>query len=103
MSLATLAAAFGFTWLASRSITDALRSLTRQAKAMATERLPQGVSQVLQTPLGEDVVVPEVEPVRVNRATRWPRSPERSPRCRTPRSTWRSSRRCCGATSPTAS
>jgi signal transduction histidine kinase len=66
MSLATLAAAFGFTWLVSRSITGPLRSLTRQAKAMATERLPQGVSQVLLTPLGEDLVVPEVEPVRVN-------------------------------------
>ena len=89
--------------LAGVALDHRLALLTRQAKAMATERLPQGVSQVLQTPLGEDVVVPEVEPVRVNTRTRWPRSPERSPRCRTPRSTWRSSRRCCGATSPTAS
>ena len=65
MSLATLVAAFGFTWLVSRSITGPLRSLTRQAKAMATERLPRGVNRVLRTPLGEDVVVPEMEPVRV--------------------------------------
>ena len=98
MSLATLAAAFGFTWLASRSITGPC-ACSRQAKAMATAAAP-AVSQVLQTPLGEDVVVPGVEPVRVY-ATRRP-SPERSPRCRTP-PTWRSSRWCCGATSPTAS
>jgi signal transduction histidine kinase len=53
------------TWLASRSITRPLKSLTRQARAMADERLPQAVEQVLETPLGEDVVVPEVEPIRV--------------------------------------
>jgi signal transduction histidine kinase len=50
----------------SRSITRPLRSLTAQAKAMAGDRLPHAVMEVLQTPLGEDVAVPQVEPVRVN-------------------------------------
>ncbi len=65
LSLATLLLAFAFTWLVSRSITGPLRSLTRQAKEMASVRLPAGVNTVLQTPLGEDVAVPAVEPVRV--------------------------------------
>ena len=58
--------ALGITVLASRSITNPLRSLTRQARDMATERLPKAVQQVLDTPLGEDVVVPEVAPIAVN-------------------------------------
>ena len=43
-----------------------LRSLTRQAADMASDRLPQAVQQVLDTPLGDDVVVPEVAPINVN-------------------------------------
>lgn len=50
---------------ASRSITKPLRSLTDQARAMATDRLPAAVQQVLDTPLGEDVVVPELAPISV--------------------------------------
>src|SRR5690606_20181946 len=53
------------TWLVSRSITRPLRALTRQAKDMAERRLPEAVMEILQTPLGEDVVVPEVEPIAV--------------------------------------
>jgi signal transduction histidine kinase len=53
------------TWLVSRSITRPLRSLTRQAKDMADRRLPEAVTDILETPLGEDVTVPHVEPVRV--------------------------------------
>src|SRR5690606_3375326 len=49
----------------SLSITRPLRSLTRQAKEMAERRLPDAVLDVLETPLGEDVEVPEVEPVVV--------------------------------------
>ena len=52
--------------LASRSITNPLRSLTDQARAMATDRLPTAVQQVLETPAGEDVVVPEVAPIEVH-------------------------------------
>ncbi len=54
------------TWLVSRSITKPLRSLTEQAKSMAEERLPAAVTDILETPLGDDVTVPTVEPVRVN-------------------------------------
>jgi signal transduction histidine kinase len=54
------------TWLVSRSITRPLRSLTRQATAMADHRLPEAVLDILDTPLGEDVEVPEVEPVAVS-------------------------------------
>jgi signal transduction histidine kinase len=54
------------TWLVSRSITKPLWSLTRQAKEMADHRLPEAVTDILETPLGEDVTVPTVQPVRVN-------------------------------------
>ena len=53
-------------WLVSRSITRPLRALTREAKDMAERRLPEAVTDILQTPLGEDVAVPHVRPVRVN-------------------------------------
>jgi signal transduction histidine kinase len=54
------------TYVVSRSITKPLRSLTLQAKDMAEHRLPDAVLDILQTPLGDDVVVPRVEPVAVN-------------------------------------
>jgi signal transduction histidine kinase len=53
------------TWLASRSITRPLRSLRSQAEEMAGTRLPTAVRNILDTPPGEDVVIPEVEPIRV--------------------------------------
>src|SRR4030095_14173176 len=65
LALVALVGALVLTWLVSRSITGPLRSLTAQAKAMAGDRLPRAVIEVLQTPLGEDVAVPQVEPVRV--------------------------------------
>jgi signal transduction histidine kinase len=52
-------------WLASRSITRPLRSLKTQAEDMAGSRLPAAVRQILDTPAGEDVVIPEVEPITV--------------------------------------
>ena len=61
----TLTAALVLTWLVSRSITRPLRSLTSQAKAMARVRLPAAVREVLETPLGEDVAVPWLNPVTV--------------------------------------
>src|SRR4029453_12368119 len=66
LGVGALIAAFVLTWLVSRSITRPLRSLTAQAKAMAGDRLPRAVMEVLETPLGEDVAVPQVAPVRVN-------------------------------------
>ncbi len=65
MAMVTLAAAIGLSWLVSRSITKPLRALTRQAKDMADHRLPDAVSDILETPLGENVAVPHVDPVRV--------------------------------------
>jgi signal transduction histidine kinase len=66
MAVATLAAAVVLTWLVSRSITKPLRSLTRQAKSMADNRLPDAVMGILDTPLGEDIAVPQVRAVRVD-------------------------------------
>ena len=65
LAVSTVAAAFVLTWLVSRSITSPLRSLTRQARQISEHTLPAGVAQVLRTPLGQDVTVPQVEPVRV--------------------------------------
>jgi signal transduction histidine kinase len=53
------------TWIASRSITRPLRSLKEQAEEMAGTRLPSAVRQILDTPPGDDVVIPEVEPIKV--------------------------------------
>ncbi|HEX5366710.1 MAG TPA: nitrate- and nitrite sensing domain-containing protein, partial [Acidimicrobiales bacterium] len=61
-----LVSAGAVTWLVSRSITRPLRALTRQAKDMADRRLPDAVTDILETPLGEDVTVPSVEPVVVH-------------------------------------
>jgi signal transduction histidine kinase len=51
--------------MVSRSITRPLRSLTRQAIDVAQRRLPSAVRSVLETPRGDEVVVPELEPVRL--------------------------------------
>jgi signal transduction histidine kinase len=61
----TLLGAVVLTWVVSRSITVPLRSLTHQATLMATERLPAAVLRALETPPGEGVRVPAIEPVRV--------------------------------------
>jgi signal transduction histidine kinase len=60
-----LVAAVTLTVLVSRSITRPLRTLTGQAKLMADRRLPDAVLDILETPLGDDVQVPSVEPVSV--------------------------------------
>ena len=66
LALVAILVALLVTWLVSRSITRPLRSLTRQAKEMAERRLPEAVIDILETPLGDDVTVPTVDPVRVN-------------------------------------
>jgi signal transduction histidine kinase len=65
LMVVTLGAATALTVIVSLSITRPLRSLTRQAKEMAERRLPGAVADILDTPLGEDVVVPTVAPVQV--------------------------------------
>jgi signal transduction histidine kinase len=66
LAVVSVGVAILVTWLVSRSITRPLRSLTGQATAMADHRLPEAVLDVLDTPLGEDVEVPEVDPVAVH-------------------------------------
>jgi signal transduction histidine kinase len=61
----TFLSAVVFTALVSLSITRPLRALKRQATDMADHRLPEAVADILGTPLGEDVAVPTVTPVRV--------------------------------------
>ncbi|MGK2950196.1 MAG: ATP-binding protein, partial [Acidimicrobiales bacterium] len=65
IALGGLLLALVVTWLASRSITRPLRSLKEQAEDMAGNRLPAAVRQILDTPSGEDVVIPDVAPITV--------------------------------------
>jgi signal transduction histidine kinase len=65
LAVVLVVTALAVTVVASRSITNPLRSLTTQAHEMASTRLPAAVQQVLDTTLGHDVVVPEVPPISV--------------------------------------
>lgn len=65
IALGMLVVAGLVTWLASRSITRPLASLKAQAEDMAGTHLPAAVRQILETPPGEDVVIPEVSPIEV--------------------------------------
>ena len=62
---ALVVASLALTILVSRSVTRPLAELTTQAEAMAGERLPAAVKAVLDTPLGDDVAMPDVEPIVV--------------------------------------
>jgi methyl-accepting chemotaxis protein len=65
LALLAIALALITTWLVSKSLTRPLRALTQQATEMASTRLPNAVRSILNTPLGEDVEIPQVDPVRV--------------------------------------
>lgn len=65
IAIGALLLALVVTWIASRSITRPLASLRAQADEMAGTRLPAVVRRILDTPPGEDVVIPQVEPIRV--------------------------------------
>ena len=60
---AVVLAAAGIGLLVSRSITRPLSRLVRDAEDMATTRLPDTVQDILEAPLGEDVVMPELAEV----------------------------------------
>jgi signal transduction histidine kinase len=64
-ALALVVAAVVIAWLVSRSITRPLRDLSVKARSMATYRLPVAVQDILDAPPGEDLVVPEPDPIRV--------------------------------------
>ena len=51
--------------LTNRWITQPLRALADQASSVATVRLPAAVKEILDTPVSEEVVRPELEPVHV--------------------------------------
>ncbi len=57
---AVLIAAILITYVASTSITRPLRALRREADDMAVNRLPEAVLSILDTPFGEDAVIPEL-------------------------------------------
>jgi signal transduction histidine kinase len=58
--------AVGVAYLVSRSITRPLRSLSQEAGAVATYRLPAAVQDILAAPAGTDVTVPETPPLAVD-------------------------------------
>ena len=61
----TIVVALVIMFLISRSITRPLRSLTEQAVGIADHGLTRAISTVLQTPVGLDVVVPELDAIAV--------------------------------------
>jgi signal transduction histidine kinase len=65
LALVVVLAAAVAVYLVSRAITKPLAALTAQATDMANRRLPTAVLDVLQTPLGDDVAVPHVQPVHI--------------------------------------
>ncbi len=66
MTIGSVMLAIALLWLTSRWITRPLRALADQATAMAGQRLPTAVQEILETPVNEEIVQPEVEPVRVH-------------------------------------
>jgi signal transduction histidine kinase len=58
-----LVLAVGAGLAASRSITRPLHRLTTEANAIAHDRLPGAVKEILDSPLGEDVVIPDLAQV----------------------------------------
>jgi HAMP domain-containing protein len=58
-----VAAAVVVAWLVSRSITRPLLDLSAKARQMATYRLPSAVQGILDAPPGQDLVIPEPEPI----------------------------------------
>ncbi len=65
LAVGVVAIALLGSWLASRSITRPLRKLRSEAHAMASERLPSALQQILETPLGDDVVIPDLDRIEV--------------------------------------
>jgi signal transduction histidine kinase len=60
-----VAAAVLVAWLVSRSITRPLLDLNAKARQTATYRLPAAVQGILDAPPGQDLVIPESEPIVV--------------------------------------
>ncbi len=65
ITIGSVMLAIALLWLTNRWITRPLRALADQAAEMAGTRLPRAVQEILETPVKDSVVQPEVEPVRV--------------------------------------
>ncbi len=65
VTIASVLLAIAMLWLANKWITRPLRSLAEQASTMAGDRLPAAVKEILAARRSEDVVHPDVDPVRV--------------------------------------
>lgn len=65
ITAASVLLAIALLYLTNRWITRPLRALADQATSMAGQRLPAAVQEILETPVNETVVQPEVAPVRV--------------------------------------
>jgi signal transduction histidine kinase len=65
-AFALVAVALLIAWAVSRSITRPLRRLSVKARQMATYRLPAAVEEILVAPPGEDLVVPQADPIVVS-------------------------------------
>ena len=89
--------------LANRWITKPLSRLADEARVMASERLPNAVNSILETPLGEDVVPPTIEPIHVARGAEVLGAVEALNAVQASAIGSRSSRSCCAATSRTRS
>jgi hypothetical protein len=63
LAIVVIFVAGAVTLVASRSISRPLRRLATEAEDMAARRLPDTVQGILDTPLGEDVVIPNLDPV----------------------------------------
>ena len=66
ITVASVMLAIALLWLTNRWITRPLRALADQAAAMAGQRLPAAVKEILETPVNESVVHPDVAPVQVH-------------------------------------
>jgi signal transduction histidine kinase len=64
-ALGVVVAAVLVAWAVSRSITRPLRALSHEAQAIAEERLPNAVAEILDAPAGEEVEPPVPTPVTV--------------------------------------
>jgi signal transduction histidine kinase len=64
-ALVAVVAAVFIAWRVSRSITRPLRALSHEAQSMADERLPDAVADILEAPMGQEIVPPEPPPITV--------------------------------------
>src|ERR687894_2555975 len=65
LAVLTLAVAPAPSWLGLRAVTQPPRAPPPPAEEMAERRLPDAVVDILETPLGENIAVPQVAPVSV--------------------------------------